>query len=316
MLVSKISNDHAADTTSCVQETTTMATTTTRTIVDWRSQCVPEWREFLCGCGSAIINITITYPINKLIFRQMLHGVKAHSAFRDLRHEGIYFLYRGMLPPMLQKSLSFSIMFGVYDEVKRPLSYLNVNSYIARTIAGLVAGSLEAVFTPFERIQTLLQDSTYHLHFRNTFDAVKVIGINYGLKEYYRGAHAIVLRNGPANACFFILREELSCYIPAYSSEIVRTLFQFICGASIGAGVSCLFYPLNVGKVSLQSKVGGTFDSIFTTLPKIYRERGSKLRYVYRGVHVNCTRSFISWGVINVAYENIKKFVYEERRKF
>lgn len=31
----------------------------------------PDWREFACGCGAAIINITITYPINKLIFRQV-----------------------------------------------------------------------------------------------------------------------------------------------------------------------------------------------------------------------------------------------------
>jgi len=30
-----------------------------------------DWREFLCGWGAAFINISITYPINKLIFRQV-----------------------------------------------------------------------------------------------------------------------------------------------------------------------------------------------------------------------------------------------------
>lgn len=30
-----------------------------------------DFREFVCGCGAALINITITYPINKVIFRQV-----------------------------------------------------------------------------------------------------------------------------------------------------------------------------------------------------------------------------------------------------
>jgi hypothetical protein len=32
---------------------------------------VYDWREFVCGWGAAFINISITFPINKLIFRQV-----------------------------------------------------------------------------------------------------------------------------------------------------------------------------------------------------------------------------------------------------
>lgn len=39
----------------------------------------PEWREFACGCGAAFINITITYPINKLIFRQVNCAKNIHN---------------------------------------------------------------------------------------------------------------------------------------------------------------------------------------------------------------------------------------------
>lgn len=28
-------------------------------------------REFLCGWGAAVINVTVTYPVNKIIFRQV-----------------------------------------------------------------------------------------------------------------------------------------------------------------------------------------------------------------------------------------------------
>lgn len=30
-----------------------------------------NWREFVCGWGAAFINITVTYPVNKIIFRQV-----------------------------------------------------------------------------------------------------------------------------------------------------------------------------------------------------------------------------------------------------
>lgn len=32
-----------------------------------------NWREFVCGWGAAFINITVTYPVNKIIFRQVRH---------------------------------------------------------------------------------------------------------------------------------------------------------------------------------------------------------------------------------------------------
>ena len=82
-----------------------------------------DHREFLCGWGSAFINITMTYPLYKTIFRQMLHGVKIGTAFKQLRTEGISFLYRGMFPPLAQKTLSLSLMFGVYDGIKVIISY-------------------------------------------------------------------------------------------------------------------------------------------------------------------------------------------------
>lgn len=32
-----------------------------------------NWKEFACGWSAAFINITITYPINKIIFRQVIY---------------------------------------------------------------------------------------------------------------------------------------------------------------------------------------------------------------------------------------------------
>lgn len=239
----------------------------------------------------------------------MLHGIKARSAFDQLKDEGVYYLYRGMLPPLCQKSLSLSLMFGVFEEVRQPLLKVDVDPYTAKIVGGLVAGTTEGVLMPFERIQTLLANSHYHNEFKNTLHAFKVLQ-TYGIREYYRGLVPVLLRNGPANVCFFILREELQQYIGHYNNEFIKTSAEFFGGAIIGAFLSTLFYPLNVLKISMQNKVGGDFEGPWKVLVRVYKERGGKIRYIYHGVLINCTRAFISWGVMNTAYEHIKHVVY------
>ncbi|KAG5896532.1 hypothetical protein JTB14_020505 [Gonioctena quinquepunctata] len=213
-----------------------------------------NWKEFACGWGAAFINVSVTYPINKLIFRQMLHGVKVQQAYLQLKNEGMFYLYRGMLPPLCQKTLSLSIMFGVYDEVRRPLIDFGVNDHAAKAIGALASGTIEAILMPFERIQTLLADAKYHGEFKNTLHAFKVVR-TYGFGEYYRGLTPILMRNGPSNVGFFIVRDEIQGRLPKYENELFRTLAEFLCGAMIGVVLSTLFYPFNVVKIAMQSKV-------------------------------------------------------------
>jgi hypothetical protein len=137
------------------------------------------WQEFACGWGAAFINITVTYPINKVMFRQvrwylnqsqckhnkpvksfqMLHGLKTKTAVAQLRSEGAWYLYRGMLPPLVQKTLSVSLMFGMYEQYRQVL-HSNAPSLptpLTNGVAAMLAGTTEAILAPCERIQTLLQ---------------------------------------------------------------------------------------------------------------------------------------------------------------
>lgn len=156
----------------------------------------------------------------------MLHGVKTKHAFEQIVGEGLIFLYRGMLPPLAQKTVSLSVMFGIFDATRRPLvENFNVNPYVAKSIAGLVAGTVEAAIMPFERVQTLLADSTYHKYFRNTHEAFRYVWINHGFIEFYRGLVPILIRNGPSNSIFFILREEASQKLPKRVNKTISFLY-------------------------------------------------------------------------------------------
>lgn len=284
--------------------------------MDGRSQStipIPAfcWREFACGWGAAFVNIGVTYPIYKMIFRQMLHGVHLNQAFGQLRSEGITYLYRGIFPPLAQKTISLSLMFGVYDGTRRPLvDYCGMNQYWAKTIAGISAGTVEAILMPFERVQTLLADATHHKKYKNTHHAFRLILLEHGFKELYRGLIPILWRNGPSNAMFFILREEAAMRLPKRATVVTQRTQEFIAGACIGAFISSVFYPINVLKVTMQSRIGGPYESMWLALRQVYNERDRKFRNVYKGVSMNCTRAFFSWGIMNSAYEQLKKIIY------
>ncbi|XP_022193593.2 mitochondrial nicotinamide adenine dinucleotide transporter SLC25A51 [Nilaparvata lugens] len=294
----------------------TSSTTNVDNFIDILSQNLNKYlknsdgiKEFACGWGAALINIGITFPINKIIFRQMLHNMHVGGAYKQIKQEGFVFLYRGILPPLMQKSISTSVMFGIYESCRKPLVSHGLPVPLSNATAAMLAGTIEAVLTPFERVQTLLQDQHYHKHFRNTNDAMRNILVHHGFKEYYRGLAPILLRNGPSNVCFFALRDLAIENIPDSSRWYLNAMKQFLIGAVIGSFISTIFYPCNVLKVHVQSRLGGPYQGIWDATREIYRERGGSMTSFYRGVHMNYTRSFISWGIINVAYDALKSMV-------
>lgn len=67
-------------------------------------------------------------------------------------------------------------MFGVYEGTRKPMvEILNFNPYSAKILAGIVAGSVETILMPFERVQTLLADSAHHSKFNNTAHAFRQV---------------------------------------------------------------------------------------------------------------------------------------------
>ncbi|GFS25264.1 solute carrier family 25 member [Elysia marginata] len=264
--------------------------------------------EFICGWGAAFINICVTFPINKAIFRQQLHGISGLKAIRQLRKDGLQYLYRGLLPPLLQKTMSLSVMFGMYfhcqDVLKEHFPKLGVIPNHA--LAAMISGTLEATFMPFERIQTLMQNREFHNRFANTPDAFRHLW-GYGFKEYYRGLSLIIWRNGPSNVAFFLGREYIQDISPQPDSQSKKMLRDFLSGACLGAMISTVFFPLNVVKTRMQSKLGGLHKSGWATLKVLLAERKGRLGELFKGVHLNYTRSFISWGIINVSFEVLIK---------
>lgn len=123
-----------------------------------------DYTDYICGFGAAIANVYVTFPINKLIFRQMLHGQSVRTATATLRSEGIGLLYRGVAPPLIQRSLTLSLMFGTFGTYQKLLETYSdqiFSSSVRFCLSAFLAGSTEAIMCPLERIQMLLQVFKY-----------------------------------------------------------------------------------------------------------------------------------------------------------
>jgi len=269
-----------------------------------------ELPEYAAGWGSGIINICTTFPINKTMFRQQLHGISAWEAFSQLKAEGLLHLYRGILPPLLQKSANTALMFGSFEQYKRLLTEREVSNTSSMVLAAFFAGCTEAALTPFERVQTLMLDHQYEGKFRNTPHAFSSLR-QYGVSEYYRGLTAILMRNGPSNIIFFGCRDHLRQSLPE-SFDRFGLLADFLSGACLGAFISTVFYPLNTTKTHMQKTLGGEFLSFRVVFSQLLKERGA--RGMFRGVHVNYTRSFLSWGIINMSYSYLLGLMKETNK--
>lgn len=268
------------------------------------------WKEFACGWGAAFINVVITFPINKVMFRQMLHGLETHKAFGQLKLEGLGYLYRGILPPLIQKTFSVSLMFGVFEKSQQVLngSVPSLHPTVAMTASAMLAGTVEAALTPLERIQTVLQDNHNNMRYRNSLHIASSLR-KFGFREYYRGLVPILVRNGPSNVMFFGLRKEVRLLLPETEMAIGQVVADFISGAVVGAIISTAFYPVNVVKTRMQAQVGGEFPSFLKVFRLIYEERERSVRRLFYGVHLNYTRAILSWGIINASYELLKKLI-------
>lgn len=263
-----------------------------------------DWQHFTAGAGASAINIIATFPIFKVVFRQQVDGSRLFVALAQLKSEGFRYIYRGVLPPLLQKGVAVSVMFGLYHRFQRDLNQTlpMLPTQVNNSAAAIMAGSVEAILTPFERVQTLLTHRKHHDRFLNTFHTVWELR-TYGAREYYRGVTAILLRNGPSNAIFFGFRGYLKDCLPEAQTSLHNTLQDFACGALLGATISTIFYPLSVVKMNMQKHVGGEFWGVKQTFQTIYTKRFRSLPRLYRGALMNCSRAVVSWGIINASFE-------------
>ncbi|KII68038.1 Solute carrier family 25 member 51 [Thelohanellus kitauei] len=254
--------------------------------------------DFKRGAFSACASIFIVYPISKLSIRQSLEGVTANSAFQKLKYEGIVSLYRGIGPPLVQKTAAISMMYGFFAFYKSLYSKLlpEMPEFLLYTLAGCTSGTIEVIFTPLERVQTLLTCPRHAMALNNMVSGSLYIFKYYPFKEFYRGWQAVLLRNCVSTALFFYIRDEINAHWPVGKYENLK---NFMTGAALGCTMSTLCYPINATRIHMQSELGDQHPNLKESFSRLFNQRNRSIRGLYFGGGTNALRSLISWGIIN-----------------
>lgn len=262
-------------------------------------------KEFICAPLSAILTTVATYPLNKLIYRQILEHSKLTKASASMSREGPFLLFRGVLPPILQKIINSTAMFGTYSTASHCLERFHLHPQLEIFLSGVAAGTIEAIVMPFERIQLLLVHRKYQNDFKNTMDAFAKVGMQYGFKEYYRGLSVIWIRNASACSSFFLAKAEVKRIFGVKNNVYSEGFKNFCTGGIVGGIISVLVYPFKVMKVVYHRKLGPPSPSFRQVFSAIYNSDvdGRGVKNFYRGVWLNAARSLLNWGILNMSYE-------------
>ncbi|XP_029460814.1 solute carrier family 25 member 53 [Rhinatrema bivittatum] len=275
---------------------------------------------YVFGAVSSFLSTFVTFPIYKTIFRQQIHVFAMREAVHQLRQEGLRRFYRGVLPPLVAKTVQGTLLFGTYDTLLHLLSTNPSGPYKLRDRwkAGFLSGSLEAVvLSPFERVQNIMQDGRKNARFPDIHSIVRQFN-SCGLKEglttgYYRGFSLILLRNTLGSALYFSFKDPIR---DSLSSKGLPSWLPPLVSGSVNGTMTCLLlYPLSVLIANMQSQVGKESLSLAESMRFIWESRGKKLSLIYRGGSLLILRSCVTWGLTTAIHDFLQGGDPEMKRR-
>ncbi|XP_053284765.1 solute carrier family 25 member 53 [Pleuronectes platessa] len=264
---------------------------------------------FLNGGMSTFLPTLVAFPVYKTVFRQQINNHPLPEAVGQLFREGPRKLYRGVGPPLLMQTLKGTLLFGLQEAIlhQLPLSSQSVISTSALpALAGFGAGLVEAVvFTPFERVQNVLQDG------RNYRDLPTLKSVLVRLRGqtltlgYYRAFLPIAARNALGSSIYFGLKGPVCAAVAGEWCHPMAS--SFVSGALTSLVGSLAIYPLSVLVANMQAQPGGEVKGVMASWRMLWMSREQSVALLYRGGSLVIFRSCIIWGITTALYDRQKK---------
>ncbi|XP_030621462.1 solute carrier family 25 member 53-like [Chanos chanos] len=272
-----------------------------------------EWfRSYMHGGTSSLVSTVttiVTFPVYKTVFRQQLHSTTVRQAVIQLHKEGTLKLYRGVAPPLVVKTLHGTLLFGLQDTFLQQLSSSvghHVPGSLLPALAGLGTGVVEAlIFTPFERVQNVLQNSGNDRSLPTIRSVLSRLGSEPLAKGFYRALMPILVRNALGNSLYFGLKNPMRTVLGEHG--LYPGLSSFMSGVISSVVISLPLYPLSVLVANMQAQVGGETRSTLFVARHIWESRQRSVSLLYRGGSLVILRSCITWGITTTIYDQLNR---------
>lgn len=266
---------------------------------------------YLHGGTSGALTMLMVFPVYKTINRQQINNSTIRQAVVQLKTEGLLKLYRGAMPPFLQRTLNSTVLFGVHGTFLQKLTLSWGTAFPSHTlsaVAGLATGVVEALFfTPFERVQNLLQNSQNDKELPKLKNVLSELYNQKLASGYYRAFVPIMVRNTLGSALYFGMKGPI--YDALQDRGVSPTVASFTSGTLASWPSTFLVYPMSTLVANMQKQLDGEANGARACWRVLWEGRERSVRQLYRGGSLVVLRSCISWGVTTALYD------WQQRRR-
>ncbi|CAF4887208.1 unnamed protein product [Rotaria socialis] len=270
------------------------------------------------GSIAGAIGATAVYPIDLVKTRmqnQRTTSVVGERLYRNsidcfkkvIRHEGVFGLYRGLIPQLVGVAPEKAIKLTVNDFIRDRFTLADGTiPFWSEILAGGCAGASQVTFTnPLEIVKIRLQVAGEIQSVRRP--AASEVVRELGLRGLYKGARACFLRDIPFS----------SIYFPAYAHTKRRFADEhgyndpkslFFSGLLAGIPAAGLCTPADVVKTRLQvqARKGQTkYNGLTDAFKKIYIEEGWTA--FWKGAGARMLRSSPQFAFTLLTYELLQR---------
>ncbi|XP_067400533.1 solute carrier family 25 member 45 [Emydura macquarii macquarii] len=286
--------------------------------------------EFVAGWISGAAGLVLGHPVDTVKVRlqtQSDYRGILDCVIRTYRQETVLGFFKGMSCPLFSVAMSNSVMFGAYSNALLYLSNTphrdrsaNPPSYAHIFTAGCFAGLVQAVvLAPVDLIKVRLQNQTHPCGLRNPAGGS---GAQYrgpvhcgasifreeGLRGLFRGTWALVLRDTPTLAVYFLTYVSL-CRGLAAQGQDPGPRAVLVAGGCAGTASWALATPMDVIKARLQMDgvKGASYRGVLDCICISVRQEGPTV--FLKGLPLNTLRAFPVNAVTFLSYENILKLI-------
>ncbi|XP_046432895.1 mitochondrial coenzyme A transporter SLC25A42 [Neodiprion fabricii] len=242
---------------------------------------------------------------------QQPYSAKAAVKFlnNSYKNDGLLSLWRGNSATMARIVPYAAIQFTAHEQWKR---ILGIDSPEKNKTLSFLAGSLAGVTSqgltyPLDlaRARMAVTQKTEYRTLRQIFSRLYR---REGVTAFYRGFTPTMLGVIPYAGFSFFTYETLKQLLAVYIVESpgLSTMSALICGAVAGMVGQTSSYPLDIVRRRMQTSAikGGAYQSITTTIVKIYTEEGAFA--FFKGLSMNWVKGPVAVGISFATYDVIR----------
>ncbi|KAI7868081.1 mitochondrial carrier domain-containing protein [Spinellus fusiger] len=243
-----------------------------------------------------------------------------HCIKMTVQQEGVRGLYKGMASPLVGAMVENATLFVGYRQIQKLFKDpgdpkpLSLPQYMA---SGAASGALASiVLTPVELVKCRLQvqQTATATSYKGPLDAIKRIFGERGLRGFYRGGMATLMREAGGGAfwfgtyeyccCLFLAKRQRTCNRPMTKDDLSPSELM-LGGALAGMAYNASLYPVDVVKSTMQINTAYPVQPTFLQTAKDISVGG--IRAFYRGCGITVLRSAPSNAVVFMTYELLSR---------